>query len=235
MSRTTRSLRLALPQRAANALRSPRDRHPARPPHRPDLAQLLAPTTLTADPAAAVTVPATVAAPLDTGACSLDTIHQVMERLPQGARRLAVQLRLDLHPDWLWSVLTDYENLHRFIPNLAVSRQLWRRQNRVCLEQVGTQQFCGLRFSARVQLELAEERDHGRLTFRMLEGDFRCFQGCWSVGADATSSWLLYDLTVQGKPGMPIGLIEQRLKDDLASNLRGVQQEASRRAMAAAS
>jgi len=28
---------------------------------------------------------------------------------------------------------------------------------------------------------------------------------------------------------MPIGLIEQRLKDDLASNLRGVQREAQRR------
>ena len=94
-----------------------------------------------------------------------------MERLPQGARRLAVQLRLDLHPDWLWSVITDYENLHRFIPNLAESRQLWRRKNRVCLEQVGTQQFCGLRFSARVQLEICEERECGRLGFRMLEGD----------------------------------------------------------------
>jgi hypothetical protein len=29
---------------------------------------------------------------------------------------------------------------------------------------------------------------------------------------------------------MPITLIEQRLKDDLASNLRGVQQEAQKRA-----
>ena len=174
-----------------------------------------------------------MAAPLDSGACCLDTIHQVMERLPQGTRRLAVQLRLDLHPDWLWSVLTDYENLQSFIPNLAVSRQLWRRQNRVCLEQVGTQQFCGMRFSARVQLELCEERELGRISFRMLEGDFRCFEGAWSVGADSRSSWLLYDLTVQGKPGMPIGLIEQRLKDDLASNLRGVQQEASCRASTA--
>jgi hypothetical protein len=41
---------------------------------------------------------------------------------------------------------------------------------------------------------------------------------------------LLYELTVLGKPGMPIGLIEQRLQQDLASNLRGVQQEAQRRA-----
>jgi ribosome-associated toxin RatA of RatAB toxin-antitoxin module len=169
-----------------------------------------------------------------SGACSLDTIQQEMERLPQGARRLAVQLRLALDPSWLWSVLTDYENLHHFIPNLAASRQLWRRQNLVGVEQVGTQQFCGLRFSARVQLELSEEPEQGRLAFRMLEGDFRCFEGAWSVGADPVGTWLLYDLTVQGKPGMPIGLIEQRLKDDLANNLRGVQQEAARRAAAAA-
>lgn len=164
--------------------------------------------------------------------CSLDTIQQEMERLPQGARRLAVQLRLDLEPQWLWAVLTDYDQLHRFIPNLASSRQLWRQDNRVAVEQVGTQQFCGLRFSARVRLELSEELEQGRLSFRMLDGDFRCFEGAWMVGADNTSSWLLYDLTVQGKPGMPIGLIEQRLKDDLANNLRGVQQEAQRRCLA---
>jgi ribosome-associated toxin RatA of RatAB toxin-antitoxin module len=162
--------------------------------------------------------------------CALDTIQQEMERLPHGTRRLAVQLRLALSPEWIWSVLTDYDQLHRFIPNLASSRQLWRRGNRVALEQVGSQQFCGLRFSARVQLELSEEPDQGLLAFRMLEGDFRCFQGVWQVGIDSTSTWLLYDLTVQGKPGMPIGLIEQRLKEDLASNLRGVQQEAQRRA-----
>ena len=163
--------------------------------------------------------------------CSLDTIQQEMERLPMGKRRLAVQLRMALDSQWIWAVLTDYDNLHRFIPNLASSRQIWRRSNRVAVEQVGTQQFCGLRFSARVTLELEEDRPQGRLNFRMLDGDFRCFSGAWVVGSDATSSWLLYDLTVQGKPGMPIGLIEQRLQEDLANNLRGVQQEAQRRAL----
>jgi len=167
-----------------------------------------------------------------TASCSLDTIQQEMERLPAGMRRLAVQLRLAVDAQWVWAVLTDYDNLHRFIPNLASSRQIWRRSNLVAVEQMGTQQFCGLRFSARVTLELEEDRPAGLLAFRMLDGDFRCFQGAWMVGSDATSSWILYDLTVQGKPGMPIGLIEQRLQEDLASNLRGVQQEAMRRAKA---
>ena len=61
----------------------------------------------------------------------------------------------------------------------------------------------------------------------MLEGDFRCFQGGWQVSADESGTRLFYELMVQGKPGMPIGLIEQRLQQDLANNVRGVQQEAN--------
>ena len=162
--------------------------------------------------------------------CSLDTIQQEMERLEQGTRRLAVQLRLPLDPQWIWGVLTDYNNLNRYIPNLSTSRQLWRRGNRVGLEQVGTQQFCGLRFTARVELELEEDPDQGELRFEMRSGDFRRFEGLWRVDSDAVSTRLLYSLTVQGKPGMPIGLIEQRLQQDLANNLRGVQREAMVRA-----
>jgi ribosome-associated toxin RatA of RatAB toxin-antitoxin module len=163
--------------------------------------------------------------------CALDTIQQEMERLPQGARRLAVQLRVDLADDLIWSVLTDYENLSRFIPNLSTSRLLWRRDDRVGLEQVGCQQFCGLRFSARVELELQEVREHGMLRFAMTQGDFRRFEGAWQVSPDPIGSRLLYDLTVQGRPGMPIALIEQRLREDLAANLRAVQQEALRRSV----
>lgn len=174
----------------------------------------------------------------EQASCSLDTIQQEMERLPEGTRRLAVQLRLALHPDWLWAVLTDYANLSRYIPNLASSRQLWRRGTTVGLEQVGTQQFCGLRFSAKVELELEEDRDALELRFAMRRGDFRRFEGTWRITSqpngpgEAPITALFYELTVQGRAGMPIGLIEQRLRDDLASNLRGVQREALRRAHA---
>ena len=165
-----------------------------------------------------------------TSSCRLDTIQQEMERLPEGTRRLAIQLRMDVDPEWLWAVLTDYPNLSRYIPNLASSHQLWRRGHRVGLEQVGSQQFCGLRFTARVELELEEDHPNGELRFRMVKGDFRRFEGAWRIASSGDTTSLLYDLTVQGRPGMPIGLIEQRLRDDLANNLRGVQREAQRRA-----
>ena len=152
-----------------------------------------------------------------------------MERLPHGVRRLAVQLRTPIPVDVLWQVLTDYEQLERFIPNLASSELIYREGSVVRLQQVGSQQLLGLRFSAQVQLELTEYRQDGLLKFRMVKGDFRRFEGSWQIRQRPEGSSLLYELTVQGCLGMPIGLIEERLRDDLSSNLNAVVQEAHRR------
>ena len=63
----------------------------------------------------------------------------------------------------------------------------------------------------------------------MVKGDFRRFEGSWQMRELPEGSSLLYELTVQGCLGMPIGLIEERLRDDLSSNLHAVEQEARRR------
>jgi ribosome-associated toxin RatA of RatAB toxin-antitoxin module len=152
-----------------------------------------------------------------------------MERLPHGCRRLAVRLNSGVDPVVLWQVLTDYEGLSRFIPNLVESRVLQRQGRVITLDQVGSQQLLGLRFTARVRLELTEDPELGQLSFRMVQGDFRRFEGLWEVRPLERGSSLLYALTVQGCVGMPIHLIEQRLRHDLSTNLRAVQQEAEGR------
>ncbi len=158
------------------------------------------------------------------------TIEQTVERLPQGCRRLAVQLRTRYSVEQLWQVLTDYEGLSDFIPNLCQSKLLDRTGNRVTLAQVGSQQLVlGLKFSAEVQLELTEHRPEGLLQFRMIKGDFRRFEGAWRLQSVPDATLLLYELTVQGCLGMPVGLIEQRLRQDLSANLLAVESEAARR------
>ncbi|MDA0257611.1 MAG: SRPBCC family protein [Cyanobacteria bacterium] len=152
-----------------------------------------------------------------------------MERLPAGTRRLAVQLRSPIPVEVLWDVLTDYAHLADFIPNLSSSELVMRDGQTVRLQQVGSQQLMGLRFSAQVLLELREFKPDGMLLFEMLKGDFRRFEGSWQVRELPEGSSLLYELTVQGCLGMPIALIEERLRDDLSSNLYAVEQEAKRR------
>lgn len=152
-----------------------------------------------------------------------------MEHLPNGTRRLAVQLRTPIKTAVLWSVLTDYDHLSQFIPNLATSTLLGRAGNTVRLSQVGTQKLMGLRFTAQVQLELTEDPDQSMLRFHLLKGDFRRFEGSWKMQELPEGTSLLYELTVQGCVGMPISLIEQRLREDLSANLLAVEKEALRR------
>ena len=156
------------------------------------------------------------------------TIEQTMERLPNGIRRLAAILRTPISVDSIWDVLTDYDNLSELIPNLASSEVLSRQGNRVHLKQVGSQRLMGLSFSAQVQIELVEKRELGALDFHLIKGDFRRFEGSWKMQElqGGAGTCLLYELTVQGCIGMPVALIEQRLREDLKTNLLAVEKAA---------
>ena len=166
--------------------------------------------------------------PLESQVVVRQTIEQTMERLPNGIRRLAAVLRTPTPIDSIWDVLTDYDHLSELIPNLASSELLSRNGDRVSLKQVGSQKLMGLRFSAQVQIELIERREIGTLEFHLVKGDFRRFEGAWKMKtlSDGKGTCLLYELTVQGCIGMPVALIEQRLREDLKTNLLAVEKAA---------
>ena len=156
------------------------------------------------------------------------TIEQTMEKLPGGTRRLAAQLTTSASLDSLWNVLTDYDQLNTYIPNLLLSKKIYQKDNNVHLKQIGAQDFLGMKFSAEVTIDLFEYKKLGLLKFKLIKGDFRKFQGSWKIQKikDTQKNSLVYDLTVQGCKWMPIGLIEKRLKKDLSENLIAVDKQA---------
>ena len=156
------------------------------------------------------------------------TIEQTMEKLSGGARRLAAQLTTSATFDSLWNVLTDYDRLSNYIPNLLSSKKIYQNNNNVHLKQVGAQDFLGMKFSAEVTIDLFEEKELGLLKFSLIKGDFRRFEGSWKIQTikETSKNSLIYDLTVQGFQWMPIGMIEKRLKKDLSENLVAVDKQA---------
>ena len=156
------------------------------------------------------------------------TIEQTMEKLSGGTRRLAAQLTTTATFDSLWSVLTDYDRLNLYIPNLLSSKKIYKNNNNVHLKQVGAQDFLGIKFSAEVTIDLFEDKDLGLLRFSLIKGDFRKFEGSWKIQKinNSLKNSLIYDLTVQGCQWMPIGMIEKRLKKDLSENLIAVDKQA---------
>ena len=156
------------------------------------------------------------------------TIEQTMEKLSGGTRRLAAQLTTSATFDSLWNVLTDYDRLNLYIPNLLSSKKIYKNKNNVHLKQIGAQDFLGMKFSAEVTINLFEEKELGLLNFSLIKGDFRRFEGSWKIQTikNTSKNSLIYDLTVQGCQWMPIGMIEKRLKKDLSENLIAVDKQA---------
>ena len=61
------------------------------------------------------------------------TIEQTMEKFSGGTRRLAAQLTTSASLESLWNVLTDYDRLNLYIPNLLSSKKIYQKNNNVQL------------------------------------------------------------------------------------------------------
>lgn len=149
-----------------------------------------------------------------------------------GDRRRILEASLVIPCDvtTLWGVLTDYDHLADFIPNLARSGRLPHPNGGIRLEQVGKQRILKVNFSARVVLDMVETY-LDRLDFTLVDGDFKEFVGAWLLCPEenSTQTRLTYTLTVKPKLAIPVQLVEKRLHTDLPNNLAAIYQEAMKR------
>ena len=158
----------------------------------------------------------------------LQAVDVWSEPLEGRQRKIAAKIQIPRSLDHVWQVLTDYEALATFIPNLAKSQRLPHPTGGIRLEQVGTQRLMRVSFSARVVLDLTEVYP-SEIRFEMVEGDFKSFTGTWQLEAIANASsqpltQLSYTVCVWPKRTMPVILIENRLRHDLPLNLIAVRQ-----------
>ncbi|KJH71602.1 SRPBCC family protein [Aliterella atlantica] len=157
----------------------------------------------------------------------LDTVEVQIEPIAQRKRRISAKLLIPHPIEPIWRVLTNYEALADFIPNLAISRRIEHPTGGIRLEQVGTQRLLRFNFSARVVLDLEEKFPH-EINFNLVEGDLKDFSGAWRLESDAQSNQfatnLSYTVCVLPKRTMPVAIIERRLSNDLRINLLAVRQ-----------
>ncbi|TFI51499.1 cyclase [Mastigocladus laminosus UU774] len=157
----------------------------------------------------------------------LQAVAIQIEKITDRQRQITAKIQIPQPVTQVWEVLTNYEALAEFIPNLAQSRLLEHPNGGIRLEQIGSQRFLRMNFSARVVLDL-EERFPKKITFQMIEGDFKDFSGSWclepcSLGQQIGTN-LCYTVKVWPKLTMPVGIIERRLAKDLQLNLLAIYQ-----------
>jgi ribosome-associated toxin RatA of RatAB toxin-antitoxin module len=162
----------------------------------------------------------------DAATALTDVVVQV-EKLSDRQRQITAKVQIPQPIEKIWQILTDYEALADFIPNLATSRLLEHPNGGIRLEQVGSQRLLNFKFCARVVLDLVESFPK-EINFQMVEGDFKGFSGSWclepySLG-DHEGTNLCYTIQVWPKLTMPISIIESRLSKDLRLNLLAIRQ-----------
>lgn len=160
-------------------------------------------------------------------AAGLPDVVVKVEKIAERQRKISAKIQIPQPVERIWKVLTDYEALSEFIPNLAKSCLLEHPQGGIRLEQIGSQRLLKFNFSARVVLDL-EECFPQEINFSMVEGDFKGFSGSWclepySQGEDQGTT-VCYTIQVWPKLTMPITIIERRLSNDLRVNLLAIHQ-----------
>ncbi|MEA5576699.1 SRPBCC family protein [Anabaena sp. UHCC 0451] len=159
----------------------------------------------------------------------IDSVTIQVEKLSERQRQITAKVHIPHSVEKVWKILTDYEALPQFIPNLAKSCLLDHPHGGIRLEQIGSQRLLNFKFCARVVLDL-EEIFPKLISFEMVEGDFKSFSGSWglepySLGVDE-GTILCYTIQVWPKLTMPIGIIETRFSKDLQLNLLAIRQRA---------
>ncbi|MEH2063071.1 MAG: SRPBCC family protein [Nostoc sp.] len=150
-----------------------------------------------------------------------------IEKIAERQRQITAKIQIPQPVEQIWKVLTDYEALPDFLPNLAKSRLIEHPNGGIRLEQVGSQRLLNFKFCARVVLDL-EECFPKEINFRMVEGDFKGFSGSWCLEPYSFGEYigtnLSYTIQVWPKLTMPVGIIENRLGKDLRLNLLAIHQ-----------
>ncbi|KAI4364338.1 hypothetical protein MLD38_020446 [Melastoma candidum] len=149
-------------------------------------------------------------------------------------RRIRAQISVDADVHSVWDALTDYERLADFIPNLVYSGRIpCPYPGRIWLEQRGLQRALYWQIEARVVLDLKEvtkSAGERELRFFMVDGDFKKFEGKWSLKAGTrSSSTLSYEVNVIPRFNFPAIFLERIIRSDLPVNLQALAIRAEKR------
>jgi len=126
---------------------------------------------------------------------------------------------MQVDPRIAWAVLTDYDHLAKFIPDMKSSRVVWREGNKLRVEQKGDVGFFFYKEPVNVTMEVLEEPPR-RVTAHAIEGNIRALQTRYDL--EPSDSGLKLDYTGHFEPdfvippliGMPLvrRLIERRFR-----------------------
>lgn len=175
-------------------------------------------------------------------------VELVIEAPTLNTRQITSSIIIDSSIDNIWSILTDYNNLSTHIPNVSQSYliDLPNEPNKIRLFQEGSQSIAGFSFSASLIIDIfelpsieSENLKEKTLSFILVKSRmFKSFYGSWNLKyhscskeydninktyLDKYKTKLTFTVFVEPRGKVPVTLLEWRMREDLPTNLRGIE------------
>jgi hypothetical protein len=169
-----------------------------------------------------------IAACLGAEVQARQTAPQVNVREERGTFILAARFEVSEPLDIVRQVLTDYERIPRFMPEVRKSTVVERTIERVVVEQeVDARMFV---FSKRIHLLLEIREDGSTLRFRDTCGrNFSRYEGAWSIDATGPRTVVTYELVAKPTFSIPDFLLKRLLRRDADRLITALKTEMSSR------
>jgi carbon monoxide dehydrogenase subunit G len=127
------------------------------------------------------------------------------------------------------AVLTDFERIPRFMPDVTLSRIVERSGGAIVVEQEATAKF--MMFSKKVHLLLDVQEDNGLISFRDRCGrSFAHYQGSWTITDEDSRAVVIYRLAAKPNFEVPAFVLKRLLKRDAVAMISRLQAEIAHRA-----
>lgn len=122
------------------------------------------------------------------------------------------------------AVLTDYDQIASYMPNVQSSRVVQRNENRLLVEQTAVVEY--MMFSRRIRLLLDVEQRDGSITFSDRSQDsFARYEGAWTVTAAPGGAQIEYRLAAKPLFKAPAFLMKRVLRRDAKEMIARLQAE----------
>jgi ribosome-associated toxin RatA of RatAB toxin-antitoxin module len=138
-------------------------------------------------------------------------------------------------PALVWKVLTGYERMPEFVPDMISNRVVSRQGNRLLLEQQGRARFLFFRRDIKVKVEVVEEPSSA-IDVNLISGDMEAYRCRWELLPQPDGSTRIhYRGSVVPKFYVPAMLGVPLIRSDVRTMLKSVFQHIEREAEAARS
>ena len=149
----------------------------------------------------------------------------------QDAFKIDASLRVDAHHHIAWQVLTDYNNLARFVPGMQTSQVVSEPGEPLLLKQTGQSGFLLFTLPIEVLVRITETPLEA-ISFEAVGGSFKNKQGEWRIERQDDATLLIYRASISPGFWVPPLIGTAVIGQDVRNKLLGVAREMQRRAAA---